>query len=826
MATMASPTADWDRVGDRFYRKVQLYTAVFDQDLELENYVLVGAPCGGAIALHRDEDRLHTYRVSQPAKSSIDIYSCAGKLIRRLNWDKGSIRGLGWSEDEQLLVVTEDGTVRCYYDLQGDFTQFSLGNGAEEYGVRACRFWASGFVALLSNNQLVAVPRYDEPRPKLLATPPEGAVHSWAVLPPAYTLSRSVEVLLAIDNTIHVVDASEAEDRMLQNGPFTHTSVSPNGQFVALHTEDGKVWVISSDFQNKLSEHDSKAKTVPKDVQWCGNNAVVLAWEDEVHMVGPNGAASKHYYDGRVHLMADVDGVRVISNDVCEFLQKVPDVTEDVFRPGSTSPASVLVDAIEQLEKKSPKADDDMQLIGGNLVEAVDTCVQAAGHEFSIHWQKQLLKAASFGKSALDLYSSDDFVDMCQTLRVLNAVRFYEIGLPVSHEQYVRLTPEKLVCRLVNRQEYLLALRVSEYLRLPTDGIYVHWASQKVRVSKDDEDTICRTIVARLEGRRGISFEEIAKAAYDEGRGRLATQLLDHEPRAGRQVPLLLSMEEDEIALDKAIESGDTDLVFFVLLRLRKKLPQSSFFRVISTRPVASALVESSARAQDQELLKDLYYQDDRRLDGAGVLVDEGLRQGPGPARLDKLKLAQKLLQDSKEHALEVRALDDAARLAKVQAALERDLEESFAGLSVHATAFKLTRLGQHARAKKVQGEFRLADKTWAWLRLRALVAARNWAELEEAGKASKSPIGWPPYFNEVLAAGNTRVAATFIPKCKGLTVAERVEMWVKCGLVSKAGEEALRAKDVGALEGLRSKATGPAATEIERMISQLRGKK
>jgi hypothetical protein len=33
--------------------------------------------------------------------------------------------------------------------------------------------------------------------------------------------------------------------------------------------------------------------------------------------------------------------------------------------------------------------------------------------------------------------------------------------------------------------------------------------------------------------------------------------LLNHEPRAGKQVPLLLNMEEDELALDKAIESGD-----------------------------------------------------------------------------------------------------------------------------------------------------------------------------------------------------------------------------------------------------------------------------
>lgn len=46
------PTADWERVGDRFYRKLQLYTDVFDQDLELENYVVVGAPYSGAVGMH------------------------------------------------------------------------------------------------------------------------------------------------------------------------------------------------------------------------------------------------------------------------------------------------------------------------------------------------------------------------------------------------------------------------------------------------------------------------------------------------------------------------------------------------------------------------------------------------------------------------------------------------------------------------------------------------------------------------------------------------------------------------------------------------------
>jgi hypothetical protein len=44
-----NPTAGWEKVGDQFYRKTQLYTAVFDQDLDLDNYIVAGAPYGGAV---------------------------------------------------------------------------------------------------------------------------------------------------------------------------------------------------------------------------------------------------------------------------------------------------------------------------------------------------------------------------------------------------------------------------------------------------------------------------------------------------------------------------------------------------------------------------------------------------------------------------------------------------------------------------------------------------------------------------------------------------------------------------------------------------------
>ncbi|KAL4725534.1 Vacuolar protein sorting-associated protein 16 [Fusarium chlamydosporum] len=794
--------ADWESVGDRWFRKTQQYTAVFDQDLDLDNYVVAGAPYAGALALWRDDTKLLAYQPGRSAKPAIDIYSLAGKKLRSIPWDKGTIKGLGWSEDETLLVVTADGTVRCY-DLQGDFTQFSLGHGADNYSVESCRFYDHGMVALLGNNSLITVSSYAEPRPKALAQTPEGEIHAWSIISPNHTLSRSVEVLLSVDKTVYVVDATDCEDRFLDIGPFSHISVSPDGRYVNLYAVNGKAHVISSDFQERLYEHDSNSQTPPLYVEWCGSDALI-AWEDEVHIIGPGDSSSSYIYDStRVHVISEHDGARLITNDFCDFLERVPRDTLEVFGQSSdSSPASILLDAVGQLELQSPKADDYIQLIRPNLTGAVDT-------------------AASFGKSVLDIYNSDDFVDMCETLRVLNAVRYYEVGMPLSFEQYHRLTPEALIRRLLTRHEYLLALKIAGYLKLPTDRIYVHWASSKVRVGGEDDDTICRLIVERLSGKPGISFEEIARAAYQEGRGRLATELLNHEPRGGRQVPLLLSMEEDELALDKAIESGDTDLILTVLLQLRKKLPLAAFFRVINARPTATALVEALAMEEgDNTLLKDLYYQDDRRIDGANVFIRESLKQPDARTSSDKLALAAKLVADSKESSFEVHALKEATTLLRMQEAFDRDLTDTFTGLSVNETMFKLIRLGYHGRAKKIQSEFKVPEKVAWWIRLRALVAKRDWNEIEEISKTRKSPIGWEPFFNLTLQAGNPRVASVFVPKCTGLEPGETITMYEKCGMRVKAAQEAVRLKDSASWERLLEEAgkSTQEGREIERL--------
>ncbi|KAL1915507.1 uncharacterized protein VTP21DRAFT_6631 [Calcarisporiella thermophila] len=820
--SVLNPTAEWIQLQDRFYRKQEVYSMLWKQ-IDLSKFLLAGAPFGGPIAMIRDDKKVLLLQKQQPVKPSIYLYTSSGLLLEQLQWDQGRIVGMGWTESERLICVLEDGNIRIY-NVHGEYVQFSLGKEAKEHSVIECQFWPSGLVALTGNFQLIAVTNIDEPRPRLLADPGlNEPPHSWAVIPPQYTLSRHVEVLVATGSTILVVDAKESQDQLLSQGPFTKMSVSPNGKFLALFTADGKLWVVSTDFQENLSEFSTKSKLPPQQLVWCGTDSVVLYWDKIMLMVGPLGDWIKFSCEDPAFLFPEIDGVRIITGEKCEFLQKVPSVTEDIFKIGSTFPAAMLFDALDHFEKRSPKADENIRIIRTELSEAVDACIEAAGHEFSHHYQKALLKAASFGKSFLEFYNADRFVNMCQTLRVLNAVRYYEVGIPLTYAQYTRLTPEVLIDRLVNRHHHLLAVRICEYLKMKTDRVLIHWACTKIKKSTDDEETICRMIVDKLAHKPGLSYAEIAKVAYKVGQPKLATRLLDYEPRAADQVPLLVSMQEDELALIKAIESGDTDLVYLVLLHLKRKLPLGEFFRIINNKPLACNLLEVYCRQQDRELLRDFYYQDDRRLDSAYMVLAEGYEQMDITERIKKLKLAQKMLHEDKEHASDAKEVEESIRLLQIQTALEKDLRLPFIGLSVSETMHKLVVSNQSDRAAKLRSDFKVPEKRFYWIKLKALVEIRDWEEVDKLAKAKKSPIGYEPFVEECKRAGQPAEAAKYVMRCEAKA---RPGLFMRLGMMKEAAEQAFANKDLTALREVRSKCMNHIiAHEVDGLIAQLTSK-
>ncbi|TPX34404.1 hypothetical protein SmJEL517_g02979 [Synchytrium microbalum] len=726
---MNSPTAEWSLLHDR---KQEIYTLAW-RDLDLSHYVVASAQFGGPIAMIRDDKKIMN-------------------LIHQ-SWDKGRIIGMGWTNTEKLICVLDFGSVRVY-DIQGEHIQFSLGQDAKEFGVVECHIWDSGLVVRTGNHKLVAVLDLEEPRPRNLADINLDGLNCWTVMPPHLTLSRHLEVLLAIKTTIVIVDVSSAQDQLLQQGPFLRISASPNGKYLALFTADGRLWVVSSDFQKSLAEFSTNSNVPPLQMTWCGTDSVVLHWPDTLLVVGPFGDWIKYTYDGVVHMVTEIDGVRIITSDKCEFLQRVPTTTEDVFKIGSTKPGAVLFDAMEHFERQSPKADESIRTIKMELTEAVDTCIEAAGHELVPSRQRSLLKAASFGKCFLEHYNADKFVNMCHIIRVLNAVRDEDIGIPLTYSQYTRLTSKVLVSRLVQRHHHLLALRICEYLKLDNDRVLTHWASVKVKQTVADDESVSRVIVDKLGGdKSGISYAEVAKVAYTSGHTRLATRLLEHEPQASNQVPLLLGMNEDEIALIKAIESGDSDLVYLVLFRMKKRLPIADFFRIINGKQLACNLLEAFCKQQDRQLLKDFYYQDDRRTDSANV---------DATARTNALKIAHKLYQDDKDHALEAKALEEDIKLLQTQIQLERDTNHTFVGLTVSETIFKTLLLGQGTRGQKIKTDFKVPDKRFWWIKTKALVQLRNMDGLEKFSKSAPK-FGLIPVIDTLIKANEFEEARKWV---------------------------------------------------------------
>ncbi|NXI47252.1 VPS16 protein, partial [Galbula dea] len=380
--------------------------------------------------------------------------------------------------------------------------------------------------------------------------------------------------------------------------------------------------VVVSDsllLQEKLCEFNSSIRSAPKQMVWCmrprsRQRAVVVAWDRQLMVAGNS---TEFVLDEDSYLVPELDGVRILSRTSHEFLHEIPEASQEIFKIASMAPGALLLEAQKEYEKESQKADEYLREIKDQklLPEAVSQCIEAAGYEHEPDTQKSLLRAASFGKCFIDKFPPESFVRMCQDLRVLNAIRDYQIGIPLTFTQYKRLTIEVLLDRLVLRRLYPLAIRICEYLRLSeiqgVSRILAHWACYKVQQKDKSDEEVAQAINQKLGDTPGISYSEIAARAYDCGRTELAIKLLEYEPRSGEQVPLLLKMKRSKLALSKAIESGDTDLVYTVVLHLKNELNRGTFFMTLQNQPVALSLYRQFCKHQERETLKDLYNQDD-----------------------------------------------------------------------------------------------------------------------------------------------------------------------------------------------------------------------
>ncbi|KAH8920137.1 vacuolar protein sorting-associated protein 16 [Atractiella rhizophila] len=863
------PSSNWDSLGGgaTFYRKLVMYemgedwTSRVGQDLG--SWRVVGERGGGLVAVTRDDRKPTILRTGLPPnKRQIWLFTSAGGLVTTLHWDSPTpITYLSFLSTSQLFVLTTSGTYRLYNisPLNSTYSQYELApeiiDAEAGMGIVDVKGWEEGVVVCLEGGGWIEVRGLgtgDEEEGRrvtvqaLASTGSSEPPHSWGIIPPDQSTTRTTEVLLATRDTVLKLDEIEALDQQLTRGPFSALVPSPNGRFIALITSPisptpDTLWVVSADFSRSLSEFDlaKEGRNLgilgeesldgyrPNMVQWCGDNSVVLGWDNVVVMVGPFGETLRYFYTDPIHLVPELDGVRLLSSDRCEFIEKVPQSTVDVFLPGSTHPAAFLFEASEEFRRKSARADELIRAIKPELTSAVETCVEAAGREFDIHWQKSLLRAASFGKTFLDLYNPSDFVNMSKTLRVLNAVRYYEMGIPITFAQYQSLSPTTLITRLMSLSHHLLALRISTFLSLSPSPVLKHWAKTKISSArtKDEEDFVVTAIVDKLKEQQEmeVSCADVAKSAWTAGKTAMAKKLLDYEVKAGKQVPLLMSMKEEDLALTKAVDSGDPDLVYLVLLQLKRNHSLANFFQFFDNKPDAASLLQAFGKDNDLELLRDFYYQDDRRTESACLLLEEAELLKDESERTTKLKSASKFFGEEKDRTFEQKMVDEQLKLLTQQQKFESESSaggKKFVGLSVNQTIRQLLVNGMSKQADKVKSDFKVPDKRFWYIKMKALTEIHDWEALEAFSKSKKSPIGYEPFAEHLVSTANFRHAVSYIPRCEPKN---RVELYVKCGEWIKAGEECKARGERSRLNDLRKRApSNNIAVQLDRMAEEM----
>lgn len=80
--------ADWHALGDLLYRKWHVYDMEWGENMNIDEYMICGAPFGGPLAMIRDDKKL--IPVGADMRAKLWIFTSAGQMLAQvLPFDDG-----------------------------------------------------------------------------------------------------------------------------------------------------------------------------------------------------------------------------------------------------------------------------------------------------------------------------------------------------------------------------------------------------------------------------------------------------------------------------------------------------------------------------------------------------------------------------------------------------------------------------------------------------------------------------------------------------------------------------------------------------------------
>jgi vacuolar protein sorting-associated protein 16 len=704
---------------------------------------------------------------------------------------------------------------------------------------------------------------------------------SIAVLTRFHTASRHPEVFLSTsDNSVVVVNTATTEMidvhcRARIQSPIVNMSFAPNGRFLACFTQNSILTVISTSFETKVLDFDTSegSSSPPLDMKWCGEDSVVLHWRKlGVLMVGPYGDWLRFPFDSaeNLYIIPEVDCCRVITDHSVEILQRVPPATAALMRIGSIEPSAMLLDASDAFESGSPSSDETARAITktGLLMEAVETCTDAALKEYDVGMQKRLLKAASYGMhfsykdptegnimggsvenhNALDeaLMPSETaikFTMAARTLRILNALRDPAVGFILTAAQFEHITPTGVVARLVAMKRPALASSISRYLGLPKSVQLFARASQAAAFvasdkSKSDAETaeaairIINESTDKSKAQSGNSgaYATVALAANRAGRPGVANLLLMLESSVADKVPALIATGSFADAMAVATSARDAEFIFLTLMEYEKacmagatdlSAGQNAFLGTVISKFTPegfNTLRRYFQTMPDVKNVVNLLLRAQQSIAAGSTMAKKAMDTNTDPSECSKL-LAEsaRIFSLGKDAGFHKSCIDDHLELLRDQEILRKKYNSPDVapfGSSVTQTMNSVIRFAVSNKresnkllddADKIARKFRLPEKRLWHIKVKALSESGQWPQLRILSDSkAKPPIGYKPFAMAAIRGGQN-VGEIMRYVDRVSGSEERYELFCEARLWKRALDEGFKLRDTQRVANVKS---------------------
>ena len=409
------------------------------------------------------------------------------------------------------------------------------------------------------------------------------------------------------------------------------------------------------------------------------------------------------------------------------------------------------------------------------LPDAVVQCTQAATFEFNVQRQKQLLKAAAFGKALTDEVEAEAFVRTNRIMRVLNQVR-QNPGMMISIGQFKSIGYGGLIERLKRRKLFKLAWLVVSHLQLSEQfpqlksEVISAWARNVVAEADElDVDGVTARIGSRVEKVRcPISFIDVAVEAAERGKMALAYALLHYEPRFRPKVELLLKIEATgEKALECALESHDPDLIYLALLHIHSKSTVEEYRAILRKYPSAASQYAIYCKQHNRKMLEELHDAQSRTYHLGMTHLEQAAACDELGDKINSLDSAAKAFKMG-GNDFATKTIDSHKALIEQQQQLEQLYpDERWKGLSVVATIRKVLDKRDIQLATKLKKEFKFNERLFLRLRLVALARLGAFEEFEQLVKGKRPLVSVDQLVAICVSHGREDEAEKYLLRCQ-----------------------------------------------------------